>query len=139
MGKFACCCGNIIDLSPVPSYREADLFKACDDDALFDEAIANIEGFIEACVAGKQSEWVQRYYRDEAMELPTREVLYDILLNHFDTRALDVIQCEACHRLWIQAQDGGSNYLSWAPEGHGTSVTGTKPDTSDTKCIRGAD
>ena len=72
--------------------------------------------YLKAVSAGKRSEWItERFGSQYPQEMDDREVINDIITSSTYMKYLNIFQCTACGRLWLQ-RPGLQKFLSFRPE-----------------------
>src|SRR4051812_26832005 len=115
MSKLTCTCGHlIIDQADSLPYK-GSITRDQDHGAVFDEPFAAIGRVAGALRSGDRAAL--------ARELPRPQEQADVemaLWARFHTawarHCLDVLECTACGRLWVQREPGINRYVSYLPE-----------------------
>ena len=116
MSKFVCKCGEIIrdqkDNLPYKGY----LFSDTELFGLFDKISKDIAEFIQARIAGKQTEWISDYFGKIYPCTNDEAVVHDIVSAHLISADLDLYQCYKCGRLYVEHRDNSSRLEIFFPE-----------------------
>jgi len=115
--KFACRCGHTItdqtDALPYKGFVSRDKFEEQD----FARATHRVTAFLEACMSGARTEWLQQTFGAQyPVELSTESILFDLMYTDLDRHRLSLYQCAQCGRLWLENWRLPGSDLSFLPE-----------------------
>jgi len=116
MAKLKCKCGYTIwdttDRLPYKAWfiRDQDLHVK-------DQIVADICTFIEACQAGKKTDWMKAYFGEQVdVEMPNDWIITEIQVRNEQTFEGWMYQCDDCGRIRI-TKPCSNNYVSFIPAG----------------------
>ncbi len=117
--KFRCPCGDIVTDSSVDAFHhEARILRKQGFSGTYDNPAEKVAQFIDAIRQGKRKEWVDSFYggRSRGVEIKDSEVVFDIFDLAHHGLGLDMYQCDACGRIFIERIPGSFTYRSFKPE-----------------------
>lgn len=121
MSKFRCTCGHIVVDSGQSEHIKGLVLRDQSFDVVHDQPSETAAEFIRAVVEGRRKEWVEKFYGRPYFEISDSSVVFDIMSYARDRAALDIYQCEACGRIFIERE----------PQQASGSLRCFKPEDSD--------
>src|SRR5438270_13053 len=121
MPKFGCTCGRVIDLSRIPFRYGGKIVRNLDWDRTYEAFFREATRFVEAVAEGRQDAWMEERFgpgfsKRRLYESVYHDVLFDLFMDHVRAHQLEVLQCEACGRIWIE-DERDTKYRPFRPEG----------------------
>jgi hypothetical protein len=104
MSKFQCTCGHIISDNGQFDHIKGLILREQSSDVAYEAPSDTIADFIQAIAAGKRREWIENFYGRPGFDLEDSSVVFDIMLYARQRSALDIYQCEACGRIYIERE-----------------------------------
>lgn len=116
--KFRCTCGNIISDNGLCDHIKGHILREQSFNAAYEQPADRIAEFIQAVVAGKRKEWIEEFYGQPYFEVSDSSVVFDIIDYARIRTKLDIYQCEACGRLFIERepQQASGTMRAFIPE-----------------------
>ena len=113
--KSQCECGNIIADDGRLQHkgrilREQSFAKA------YEKPAAQVEDFIRAIREGRRKEWIDSFYGNPGVDIEDVSVLFDIISFSQERVGLDIYQCEACGRIFIEHAPQSFTHRTFKPE-----------------------
>ena len=104
MSKFQCTCGHVIVDNGRFAHIKGLILRDQSFDVAYEQPSATVAEFIRAVSEGKRKEWIESFYGRPYFEISDSSVVFDIM-NWANLRCgLDVYQCEACGRIYIERE-----------------------------------
>ena len=120
MSKLGCKCGHVIRDQTERIPYKACLLASVDYRRFFDKLSREIQVYIEAFESQNLEEWMERHFNKcYPRNLGHGDILHDLLSSQFIERSLDVYQCDACGRIWIQKDQISNEFESFSPDHDG--------------------
>lgn len=111
-----CKCGEVIrdqkDNLPYKGYLFADTGYS----EMFERISADVASFIEARLAGREREWIARYFNKGYPRGKDDDIVFDIMTGHMVPVERDVYQCPKCGRIFVERREEPSRLDSFAPD-----------------------
>lgn len=115
MSKLTCTCGHlIIDQADSLPYK-GSILRDQDHGVVFDEPFAAIGRVAEALRSGDRAAIARELPRPQERE-DVEMALWARFHTAWSRHRLDVLECTACGRLWVQREPGINRYVSYLPE-----------------------
>jgi hypothetical protein len=102
--KFKCTCGHTVIDNGQFDHIKGQVLRAQSFQATYEQPSDSIAEFIQAVVAGKRKEWIESFYGQPYFEIADSSVVFDIIDHARHRTALDIYQCEACGRLYVERE-----------------------------------
>lgn len=115
MSKLTCTCGHlIVDQSDDLPYK-GSILRDQDREAVFAGPVARIARAIDGLRQGDASAFAREFPRPQE-QADVEMAVWVMLHTEWHKRQLDVLECTACGRLWVQREPGINRYVSYLPE-----------------------
>lgn len=117
MSKLGCTCGHVIrDQTDFLSYK-GRILKDYDNEAVYDAIERECETLIKAVIAGDRESWLRRHFLEGyPQNLSNGAIFHDFVAGLLREFLVDVYECEACGRLWVQRTGSNSEFAPYMPD-----------------------
>lgn len=114
--RFKCACGFVIVDNGAVEHHMGRILREQDREIYHDLATRDVVDFIKAIQAGKRREWIAEFYAQPDFDLDDTSVVFDIWTRRDPTMMLDIYQCDACGRVYIEREPHTFRYRCFKPE-----------------------
>ena len=104
MSKFRCTCGHIIVDNGQFDHIKGLILRDQSFDVAYEQPSATVAEFIRAVSEGRRKEWIESFYGRPYFEISDSSIVFDIMDYARHCSGLDVYQCEACGRIYIERE-----------------------------------
>lgn len=115
--SIRCACGHDYAHDAAHAGQTGHVLRGQDSAACYEAPAEEIEGFIQANLAGRRQEWVEQYYGQAGFDLHDANVVYDLLTRRHAQHLLRVYQCPECGRLAIERAPNSLSFRFFMPDG----------------------
>ena len=105
----------IVDNGAVQHHMGSILREQSRED-YYNRATNEVVEFIRAVQAGKRREWIEQFYGKPGFDLEDGSVIFDIWTRRDPETVLDIYQCDACGRIFIERAPHSFAYRPFNPE-----------------------
>ena len=116
MSKFLCTCGQLVVDNGAITHHMGRILLEQSSEQYHERATHEIADFIKAVQAGKRREWIEQFYDKPGFDLEDSSVVFDIWTRHDPATLIDIYQCDACGRLWVERAPHTFTYRAFKPE-----------------------
>lgn len=115
MSKLTCTCGYVIlDQSDLLPYK-AELFADQDSERLWDGAADEIADYVGQTVPSRRRWLADRLDFRGAGDPSMADAVFHILVSVAAPLRREMLECQNCGTLWLQAAPGDTRYRGYAP------------------------
>lgn len=114
--KFRCQCGHVVVDDGRFEHIRGQILRAESFESVYEGPSKTIADFISAVAQGQRKEWIARFYGKSDFDLPDHSVVFDIINYSHLRSGLDIYQCEACGRIFIETAPEAGTYRSFKPD-----------------------
>jgi hypothetical protein len=137
MSKFRCLCGHIIVDNGRFDHIKGLVLRDQSFDVAHEQPSETVAEFIQAIAEGRRKEWVEKFYGRPYFEISDSSLVFDIMSYARLRAGLDIYQCEACGRIYIERepQQSSGSLRCFKPEDsdwRGTLAVQLPPESSTT-------
>jgi hypothetical protein len=116
MSSFLCPCGKSIADDGAINPNLGKILRDQSDEQYHQRATQEVTGFIKAIQSGKRKEWMEEFYGKQGFDLDDPNVVFDIWTRNDPATMLDIHQCDACGRIFIERAPHTFTYRVFKPE-----------------------
>ena len=116
MSKFRCTCGYLIVDNGAVAHHMGRILREQSSEPYHERATHEVADFIRAVQAGKRREWIEQFYGQPGFDLEDGSVVVDIWTRRDPETVLDIYQCDACGRVFIERAPHTFTYRTFRPE-----------------------